>query len=197
MGNQVVSKSENTDLIPSLQHVGIKDWTQLFYNLSYDEFLQHETAPSLQGYDRGYITTTGAVAVDTGKFTGRSPQDKYIVEESTSKNNVWWSTDPCSGSNNKPLSEEAWKHLKEISTKQLNGKKLYVSDGFCGANPENRLSVRLVTEVACMAHFFKNIFIRPTEQELKNFKPDWTILNACKTTCQDFAKYNMRSEVFV
>ncbi|MEK7255813.1 MAG: phosphoenolpyruvate carboxykinase (ATP), partial [Bacteroidota bacterium] len=139
-------------------------------------------------------TTTGAVAVDTGKFTGRSPKDKYIVEDDTTKNTVWWSDSP--GSDNRRLSVDAWKHLKDISVKQLNGKKLYVMDGFCGANGATRLSVRLITEVAWMAHFFKNMFIRPTDNELKNFKPDWTILNACKTTCTDFAKWGMRSEVY-
>ena len=86
------------------------------------------------------------------------------------------------------LIKETWEHLKDLSVKQLNGKKLYVMDGFCGANPDTRINVRLVTEVAWMAHFFKNMFIRPTAEELKTFKPDWTIFNACKTSCKDFAK---------
>ncbi len=196
MPDQVMSKTIRPDIALALQRMGIKNWDQLFYNLSFDELFQHETDPSLTGYERGYVTTTGAVAVDTGKFTGRSPKDKYIVEEPSSQHNVWWSDDACPGSDNKRLSEEAWAHLKDISVRQLNGKKLYVMDGFCGANPESRLSVRLVTEIAWMAHFFKNMFIRPTEEELKDFRPDWTILNACKATCPDFVKYNMRSEVF-
>ena len=179
-----------------LQNVGIKQWKNLFYNLSYDELFKHETDPALEGYERGTVTTSGTVAVDTGKFTGRSPKDKYIVDEPTSRTNVWWADDACAGSDNKHLSAEAWQHLKDISVKQLNGKKLYVMDGFCGTNLQTRMSVRLVTEVAWMAHFFKNMFIRPTAEELKNFKPDWTILNACKTSCQDFAKYGLRSEVF-
>lgn len=179
-----------------LINAGITQWKNLSYNLSYDELFNHETDPSLEGYEKGIVTTTGAVAVDTGKFTGRSPKDKYIVEEPISKANVWWSNDPCTGSDNKALSVEAWAHLKVISIKQLNGKKLYVMDGFCGTNPDTRIAVRLVTEVAWMAHFFKNMFIRPTEAELKDFKPGWTIFNACKTTCTDFAKYGLRSEVF-
>ena len=180
-----------------LANVGIKNWTDIVRNPSYDELFKLETDPALVGYERGIVTTLGAVNVDTGKFTGRSPQDKYIVKESGSEDKVWWASPDGKGPDNKPLSVEAWAHLKEISVKQLSGKKLYVMDGFCGTNQDTRISVRLVTEVAWMAHFFKNMFIRPTQDELKNFKPDWTILNACKTTCADFQKYGMRSEVFV
>jgi phosphoenolpyruvate carboxykinase (ATP) len=170
---------------------------KLFYNLSFDEIFHHETKPSLEGYERGIVTTLGAVAVDTGKFTGRSPKDKYIVKDDQSKDTVWWASGLASGSDNKPISIETWAHLKDLSIQQLTGKKLYVIDGFCGANKDTRMSVRLVTEIAWMAHFFKNMFIHPTEEELTNFKPDWTILNACKTSCQDFKKWGLRSEVFV
>ncbi|MCA9399647.1 MAG: phosphoenolpyruvate carboxykinase (ATP), partial [Candidatus Omnitrophica bacterium] len=180
----------------NLNEIGIKDPVQLYYNLSYEELFQHETDPSLEGYEKGIVTALGAVTIDTGKFTGRSPKDKYIVEDEITKDTIWWASGEASGSDNKPLSQEAWKHLEQISAQQLSGKKLYVMDGFCGANQDTRMNIRLITEVAWMAHFFKNMFIRPTEEELKDFKPDWTILNACKTTCQDFAKYNMRSEVF-
>ncbi len=181
----------------NLSKAGIKNWTALVRNPSYEELFRLETDSSLQGYEKGVVTNLGAVSVDTGKFTGRSPQDKYIVKESSSEDKVWWATPDGKGPDNKPLSQDAWNHLKDISVQQLSGKKLYVMDGFCGANQDTRLSVRLVTEVAWMAHFFKNMFIRPTEADLKNFKPDWTILNACKTTCADFQKYGLRSEVFV
>lgn len=177
----------------NLDKIGLSHCQTLYYNLSYDELFAHETDAKLSGYEKGIVTKTGAVTVDTGKFTGRSPKDKYIVKDKTSANTVWWTEQ---GSDNKPLSPEAWQHLKALSLKQLNGKKLYVIDGFCGANLATRLSVRLVTEVAWMAHFFKNMFIRPTADELKSFKPDWTILNACKTQCDDFAKWGLRSEVF-
>jgi len=176
-----------------LEDIGIIDSVEIFYNLSYDDLYQHEANPELEGYDQGVVTTTGAVAVDTGKFTGRSPQDKYIVEDDLTKNTVWWAG---TGSDNKPLSEEVWEHLKVISAEQLSGKKLYVMDGFCGTNPDTRMNIRLITEVAWMAHFFKNMFIRPTDEELKDFKPDWRILNACKTNCKDFEKYGMHSEVY-
>jgi len=169
----------------------------LYYNLSFDELFSHETNPQLQGYEKCKVSSLGAVAVDTGKFTGRSPKDKYIVLDEATKDTVWWADGKSSGSDNKAIDQKTWEHLKSISVKELNNKKLYVMDGFCGANKDTRISVRLVTEVAWMAHFFKNMFIHPTDQELSEFKPDWTILNACKTECHDFVKYGLRSEVFV
>ena len=187
----------NLAVITQLKALGLTPIASMDYNLSFDELFVHETDPQLEGYEKGQVSSLGAVAVDTGKFTGRSPKDKYIVMDETTKNTVWWADGKTSGSDNKPINQETWKHLKDLSIKQLNGKKLYVMDGFCGANPDTRINVRLVTEVAWMAHFFKNMFIRPTPEELKTFKPDWTIFNACKTSCPDFAKYGLRSEVFV
>src|SRR5690606_16260583 len=149
-------------------------------NPTYDELFEAETDPGLEGLERGVVTNTGAVAVDTGRFTGRSPKDKYFLVEETSKDNIWWADHP--GSDNKPLDRGAWEHLHRLAVEQLNGKELYVIDAFCGVNPETRLSVRIITEVAWQAHFCKNMFIRPTESELESFTPDWTILNACKTT---------------
>jgi phosphoenolpyruvate carboxykinase (ATP) len=170
---------------------------EVFHNLSFDELFSCETNPALEGYERGVVTSLGAVAVDTGHFTGRSPKDKYIVYDETTKDTIWWADGHPSGSDNKPITEETWGHLNGLSVEQLNGKKLFVMDGFCGANKDTRLSVRLVTEVAWMAHFFKNMFIRPTSEELISFKPDWTILNACKTSCHDYKKWDLHSEVFV
>ncbi|MBP9855636.1 MAG: phosphoenolpyruvate carboxykinase (ATP), partial [Candidatus Omnitrophica bacterium] len=181
----------------SLKNIGIENVQGLFYNLSYDELFEHERNPALEGLEKAAISELGAIAVDTGKFTGRSPRDKYIVEDETTKDTVWWADGETSGSDNKRLSLEAWNHLKEISCRQLSGKNLYIIDGFCGTNADTRIKVRLITEIAWMAHFFKNMFIRPTAQELENFEPDWTVLNACKTSCQDFAKYGLRSNVFV
>ncbi|WP_119327887.1 phosphoenolpyruvate carboxykinase (ATP) [Cysteiniphilum halobium] len=181
-------------LLFQLKKCGINETKEIFHNISFEGLYDHETSAIAQGYEKGIETATGAVAVDTGKYTGRSPKDKFIVETAEAKKNVWWAKD---GSDNKPLSIESWQHLKTLATTQLNDKKLYVMDGFCGANPETRLSVRLVTEVAWMAHFFKNMFIRPTADELKNFTPDWTILNACKTKCEDYQKWGLNSETFV
>ena len=194
-GIKIVSNSEAVTI--HLESFGIKGVKALHYDLSYDELFKHEMDPALKGQERGVVTASGAVAVDTGRFTGRSPKDKYIVEDELSQDTVWWSTGQPGGSDNKKLSREAWGRLKEIAVNQFNGRKLYVMDGFCGANPGTRLSIRLITEVAWMAHFFKNMFIRPSPKELMNFTPDWTILNACKATCPEFKQYNMRSEVFI
>jgi len=190
-------RTEESTVISGLKTLGIARITEFHYNLSFHELYSHEIDPRLQGYERGQVSFLGAVAVDTGKFTGRSPKDKYVVRDETTLNTVWWADGKASGSDNKPISKETWTHLKDLSVKELNDKRLYVMDGFCGANQDTRISVRLVTEVAWMAHFFKNMFIRPSAEELKNFKPDWTILNACETTCPDFAKFGLRSEVFV
>jgi phosphoenolpyruvate carboxykinase (ATP) len=151
----------------------------------------------LNGCERGFVTKFGAVAVGTGKFTGRSPQDKYVVQEPSCEKYVWWAQPGAPGSDNKPLSPEIWSELKKVAVNQLTGKKLYVTDAFCGANPETSLKVRIVTEVAWMSHFAKNMFIRPSEKELENFVPDFTILNACKTTNPNFQKHGLRSEVFI
>lgn len=176
-----------------LDKVGITNAQELYLNLSYDELFQHETEYAGNDYAKGYVTTLGAVAVDTGKFTGRSPKDKYIVKNPESEKNVFWAG---TGSDNHPITPEVWNELKKTSVQRLNGQKLYVMDVFCGANPATRLSIRVVTEVAWMAHFTKNMFIRPTEEELKTFKPDWTILNACKTSCSNYKALGLRSEVY-
>lgn len=176
-----------------LKTIGITNWSALYYNLSYNDLFLHETDPNNVGFERGIVTSSGAVAVDTGRFTGRSAKDKYIVDDVATHDTVWWEG---TGSDNKRLSQTTWNHLKALSLTQLNDKKLYVIDGFCGANPETRMSIRLVTEIAWMAHFFKNMFIRPTQAELDKFQPDWTILNACKATCTDYAEHGMRSDVF-
>ena len=177
-----------------LEDIGIADCSSIYYNLSYEELFKYETNPELKGYEKGTVTSMGAVTIDTGKFTGRSAKDKYIVKQAATADSIWWKED---GSDNQPMTEDTWSHLKGIVTTQLSNKSLFVIDGFCGANPETRMSVRLITEVAWQAHFFKNMFIRPTDEELKSFTPDWTILNACKATCADFADHGLRSEVFV
>lgn len=183
--------------INNLQEIGISDWEEIFHNPSYEELFERETDPNLTEHEKGIMTQFDAVNVDTGRFTGRSPKDKYILKDENTEDIVWWSDDPTSGSDNKPISKETWEHLRQISIDQLSGKKLYVVDGFCGANEKTRIAVRLITEVAWQAHFFKNMFIRPSEAELKNFVPGWTILSASKAVCEDFEKHDMVSEVFV
>ena len=175
---------------------GITDVKEICHNLSFEELFKHETDPSLKGYERGFVTDTGAVAVDTGIFTGRSPKDKFIVRESTSENNIWWANTLRKSSDNKPVVEEVWKSMLDVSRKQLSGKRLYVADAFCGANENTRLKIRVITEVAWMAHFVKNMFIRPNDEELKNFEPDFVMLNACKTSNPDWKEQGLHSEVF-
>lgn len=180
-----------------LEKAGITSWQALYHNLSYDELFAHETAPGLQGLEHGELTKTGAINVNTGEFTGRSPKDKYFVVEPSSQPHVWWKDAQNPKSDNKPISEEVWNKLFEIATRQLNGKNLYVQDGYAGANPDTRLQVRTITEVAWQAHFCKNMFIRPTEEELTTFTPDWTILNACKATCEEYQSLGLNSPVFI
>ena len=177
-----------------LASLGIQSVDTIFYQLSYDELYHHEVNASNDGYAKGVETSFGAVSVDTGKFTGRSAKDKYIVKDSVSQDTVWWEED---GSTSKPLTQDAWQHLKGLCTTQLLNKTLYVMDGYCGANEDTRIAVRLVTEVAWQAHFFKNMFIRPKDTELASFSPDFTILNACKANCSDYEAHGLRSDVFI
>ena len=179
-----------------LEKIGILNSQEIYYNPSYEMLFDHETKNELSGYEKGVLTKLDAVAVDTGKFTGRSPKDKYFVEEPTSKDHLWWANGQ-NGSDNKKITEEDWKYLKKLALEQLANKNLYIVDCFCGANPDTRISLRLVTEVAWVAHFTKNMFLRPTEQELENFKPDWTLLSACKTSNPEYQKMKMNTEVFV
>ncbi len=175
---------------------GINNVKEIFYNLSYDELFIHETDSNLEGFDKGFVTSTGAVTVDTGIFTGRSPKDKYIVKESESEKHIWWAAPGRKSSDNKPISEEVWKHLSGLSQNQLSGKKLYVTDAFCGTNPNTRLKIRVISEVAWMSHFVKNMFIRPTEKELDDFQPDFVLLNACKTSNPKCREQSLNSEVY-
>lgn len=175
---------------------GITKVEDIYYNLSYEELFEHETSPELEGYEKGFVTESGAVAVDTGIFTGRSPKDKYIVKDEETTDNVWWAGKNRKGSDNKPISKEVWDDLLNTSQKQLNGKKLYVTDAYCGANEDTRIRIRVVTEVAWMSHFVKNMFIRPTDEELATFEPDFVMLNACKTVNPNWEDQNLNSDVY-
>lgn len=169
------------NVIKELEAIGIHDVKEVVYNPSYEQLFEEETKPGLEGFEKGTLTTTGAVAVDTGIFTGRSPKDKYIVLDDTTKDTVWWTSDVAKN-DNKPMTQETWSSLKGLVTKQLSGKRLFVVDGFCGASEQDRIAVRIVTEVAWQAHFVKNMFIRPTEEQLKTFKPDFVVMNGSKCT---------------
>ena len=182
----------NTDL----SRYGIEDVKAILHNPSYETLFEEETKPGLSGYEKGQVTELGAVNVMTGIFTGRSPKDKYIVKDDTTRNTIWWNN-PVSPNDNKPISTEVWNDLKEISAKQLSGKRLFVMDTFCGANAKTRMKVRFITEVAWQAHFVKNMFIRPTEEELKNYgEPDFVVLNASKTVNKKWKEHGLHSEVY-
>jgi phosphoenolpyruvate carboxykinase (ATP) len=181
----------------SLKDYGITNVKEIVYNPSYQLLYQEELDPALKGYERGFLTELGAVNVMTGEFTGRSPKDKYIVKDAITENTVWWTSDKAVN-DNKPISQSTWNALKENTVKQLSGKKLYVVDTFCGANLNTRLKVRFIVEVAWQAHFVKNMFIRPTEEELDHYgEPDFVVMNGSKTGFKDFASYGLNSEVYV
>jgi len=180
-----------------LSQYGITDVKELIYNPSFGQLFAEETSPAVEGYEKGTVTSTGAVAVDTGIFTGRSPKDKYIVRDAKTEKTVWWKSETATVSDNKPVTAEAWDHCKKIAASQLSGKKLFVVDCFSGANANSRLNVRFVMEVAWQAHFVKNMFIRPSEEELKSFRPDFVVLMASKTTNPEYKQFGMNSENFV
>ena len=182
--------------VETLAKYGINDASEIIYNPSYEQLFAEETRDDLTGYERGVVTESGAVAVSTGVFTGRSPKDKYIVEDEVSKEHMWWNSE-AARNDNKPISPEVWADLKALVGEQLSGKRLFVVDTFCGANESSRLKVRFVMEVAWQAHFVKNMFIRPTEEELANFgEPDFVVLNGSKTSNPKWKEHGMNSEVF-
>ncbi|MFE8145978.1 phosphoenolpyruvate carboxykinase (ATP) [Brenneria goodwinii] len=181
----------------ALAAYGIQDVRDIAYNPSYDLLFKEEIDPTLQGYERGTETQLGAVAVDTGIFTGRSPKDKYIVRDDVTRDSVWWSDQGKGTNDNHPLSQEIWTHLKQLVTRQLSSKRLFIVDAFCGANPDSRLKVRFITEVAWQAHFVKNMFIRPSDEELQGFEPDFIVMNGAKCTNPQWREQGLNSENFV
>ena len=180
---------------PDLTQYGIIDASEIVYNPSYEFLYEEEMSLGLEGFERGKLTESGAVAVDTGIFTGRSPKDKYLVRDDTTRNTVWWSDQ---GKNdNKPISKEIWGNLKSLVTNRLSGKRLYVMDTICGANEDSHLNVRFIMEVAWQAHFVKNMFIRPSEEQLIDFEPDFVVMNGAKCTNPKWEEQGLNSENFV
>ena len=176
-----------------LEQYGIKDVAEIVHNPSFEQLFEEEMNPELTGYDKGQLTERDAVNVMTGIFTGRSPKDKYIVMDENSKDTVWWNT-PEYPNDNHEMSEETWAAMKDIAVKQLSGKRLFVMDCFCGANADTRLAVRFILEVAWQAHFIKNMFIAPTEEELANFEPDFVCYNASKAKVENYEDFGLNSE---
>jgi len=181
----------------TLSQYGIHQNSEIVYNPDYETLFAEETAPGLEGYERGQVTELGAVNVDTGIFTGRSPKDKYIVRDDTTRDTLWWADQGKGKNDNKPLSQEIWTSLKALVSNQLSGKRLFIVDAFCGANADSRLKVRFITEVAWQAHFVKNMFIRPEVNELENFEPDFIVMNGAKCINPDWQKQGLNSENFI
>ena len=179
-----------------LEKYGITGTTEVLHNPSYDVLFEEETKAGLEGFEKGQVTELGAVNVMTGIFTGRSPKDKYIVDDAQSHDNVWWTSDAYKNDNH-PMSEAVWADVKEIAKKELSNKKLFVVDAFCGANKATRLAVRFIVEVAWQAHFVSNMFILPTEEELANFEPNFVIYNASKAKVENYKELGLNSETCV
>ena len=179
-----------------VEAMGISNVKEIIYNPSYDDLYRAETDASLSGYEKGQVTETQAVNVDTGKYTGRSPKDKYIVLDDVTRDTVWWTSDKVKN-DNKPINQEVWSDLKKVVLDELSGKTLYIIDGFCGANRNTCLRVRFIVEVAWQAHFVKNMFIRPSEEELQDFEPDFVVLNGSKTSNPNWQAQGLNSETFV
>ncbi len=179
-----------------LTKYGITDVKEIIYNPSYEKLFEDEMDPSLEGFDKGQLTELGAVNVMTGIYTGRSPKDKFIVMDDTSKDTVWWTTDEYKNDNH-PATQEAWDACKKLALNQLSGKKLYVVDGFCGANKDTRMSVRFIMEVAWQAHFVRNMFIQPTPEEEAEFEPNFIVYTASKAKVENYKELGLNSETAV
>lgn len=174
---------------------GINAAAEIVYNPSYEQLFEEELKDDLTDLERGVLTQSGAVAVDTGKFTGRSPKDKYIVKDDLTRDVLWWSDQGAN--DNKPISEAVWGDLKSQVCQFLEGKRLFVVDAYCGANENSRVAVRFITQVAWQAHFVTNMFIRPSAEELAGFEPDFVVMNAASLTNDKWQEHGMNSENFV
>ena len=183
-------------LVKFLEEHGIHNVKEIVYNPTYEELFVEETKPELEGFEKGQVTELGAVNVMTGVYTGRSPKDKFIVEDENSKDTIWW-TSPEYKNDNHRASQEAWNECKKIATNELSNKRLFVVDGFAGANKDTRMAVRFIVEVAWQAHFIKNMFIRPTDEELENFEPDFIVYNASKAKVENYKELGLNSETAV
>ena len=179
-----------------LEKYGITGSTEVLYNPSYEVLFNEETKPGLEGFDKGQETELGAINVMTGVYTGRSPKDKFIVDDATSHDTVWWTSDEYKN-DNKPVSEATWAAVKEIAKKELSNKKLYVVDGFCGTHKDTRMKVRFIMEVAWQAHFVTNMFIRPQTEADFEQEPDFIVYNASKAKVENYKELGLNSETAV
>ncbi|MBQ6087466.1 MAG: phosphoenolpyruvate carboxykinase (ATP), partial [Bacteroidales bacterium] len=183
-----------------LKKYGIKKVSEVLYNPTYEVLYNEETKPGLEGYDKGQVTELGAINVMTGIYTGRSPKDKYIVYDRTTREGargeVWWTTEGYPNDNHK-MSEKVWKEVKRLAQKQLSGKRLFVVDGFCGTHKDTRMKVRFIMEVAWQAHFVTNMFIRPKNQKEFDQEPDFVVYCASKAKVDNYEELGLRSDTCV
>ena len=186
----------NEKILKDLASIGITGVKKLHYNPSYEELFEQEMDKSLEGFDKGQLTELDAVNVMTGIYTGRSPKDKFIVMDENSKDTVWWTTDEYKNDNH-VCSQSTWESVKQLAKKQLCDKELYVVDAFCGANKDTRMNVRFIMEVAWQAHFVRNMFIKPTDEELKTFEPNFTVYTASKAKVENYKELGLNSETAV
>ena len=180
----------------NLDKYGISGTTEIVHNPSYEQLFEEETKAELKGFEKGQVSELGAVNVMTGVYTGRSPKDKFIVMDENSKDTMWWTSDEFKN-DNKPVTQEIWDAVKDIALKELSNKKIFVVDAFCGTNEDTRMSIRFIVEVAWQAHFVTNMFIKPTEEELKNFEPDFVVYNASKAKVENYEELGLNSETAV
>ena len=179
-----------------LTKYGITGTVEIVHNPSYEVLFAEETKAGLEDFEKGQETELGAVNVMTGIYTGRSPKDKFLVKDATSENTVWWTSEEYKN-DNKPVTTETWNVLKDLAAKELSNKKLFVVDGYCGANEATRLKVRFIMEVAWQAHFVTNMFIRPSKEELESFEPDFVVYNASKAKVENYKELGLNSETAV
>ena len=180
-------KMNGNDL--GLNQLGLTNLTNVHRNLPVKELVD-----DIVNNGEGVIGLRGAAMVDTGIYTGRSPKDKYIVDEPSSNDKIWW------GPVNRKISEDIFNTLYEKVVDYYNsadGSKTYVFDGFAGADPNYSLNVRIIAKKAWQAHFVHNMFIRSENGELKDFKPGFTIINASDVTNENFEEFGMNSETFI
>ena len=158
----------------------------IYCNLSQEEWREQELKRG-----EGRLSENGTVIVNTGIYTGRSPNDRFIVKNKSNENLIDW------GDVNLPLSEESFNILESAVKKEMNDKELFIFDGFAGADKRYQLPLRVITMKSWQGHFSHNMFIRPTEKELENFKPEFTILNASSTQIENWNELGLNSKVFI
>ena len=179
-----------------LTKYGITGTTEIVYNPSNETLFDEEMKPELTGYDKGQLTELDAVNVMTGIYTGRSPKDKFIVDDAKSHDTVWWTTEEYPNDNH-PATQHAWDECKKLAVNELSNKRLFVVDAFCGANKDTRMAVRFIMEVAWQAHFVRNMFIKPTAEEEASFEPNFIVYTASKAKVDNYKELGLNSETAV